>query len=85
MLARMMLSESNVLILDGPTNHLDLESIQSVNNGLIKFAGTVLFSSHDQQFIQTVATQVIEVGVQGIRPFEMPYEEYLGSKLSARV
>ena len=82
MLARMMLSESNVLILDGPTNHLDLESITSVNQGLARFPGTVLFSSHDQQFIQTVATQVIEVGVQGIRQHEMPYEEFITSKLA---
>ncbi len=82
MLSRMMLSESNVLILDGPTNHLDLESITSVNNGLIKFNGTVLFSSHDQQFIQTVANKVIEVGARGVADFEQPYEEYLGRKLA---
>ncbi len=82
MLARMMLSESNVLILDGPTNHLDLESITSVNNSLIRFVGTVLFSSHDQQFIQTVANQVIEVGVQGVNQYGTPYEEYLASTLA---
>jgi ATPase subunit of ABC transporter with duplicated ATPase domains len=81
MLARMMLSESNVLILDGPTNHLDLESITSVNNGLTRFSGTVLFSSHDQQFIQTVANQVIEVGARGVTVYECPYEEYIAGKL----
>jgi ATPase subunit of ABC transporter with duplicated ATPase domains len=85
MLARMMLSESNVLILDGPTNHLDLESITSVNNGLIRFPGTVLFSSHDQQFIQTVANRVIEVGAGGIQDYERPYEEYLTLKSSLSV
>ena len=81
MLARMMLSDSNVVILDGPTNHLDLESITSVNNGLIRFQGTVLFSSHDQQFIQTVASRVIEIGAKGVIDHEHSYEEYLGRKL----
>ena len=79
MLARMMLSESNVLIFDGPTNHLDLESITSVNNSLIRFSGTVLFSSHDQQFNQTVANQVIEIGSQGVRHHEGSYEEYISN------
>lgn len=81
MLSRMMLKEANVVILDGPTNHLDLESIQSVNNALIKFNGTVLFSSHDQQFIQTVANRVIEVGAKGVADHEQPYEEYIAAKL----
>jgi ATPase subunit of ABC transporter with duplicated ATPase domains len=85
MLAKMMLTEANVLILDGPTNHLDLESITSVNNGLIKFTGTVLFSSHDQQFIQTVANRVIEVGAGGVVDFEKPYEEYLTIKETTKV
>ncbi|MGK5085519.1 ATP-binding cassette domain-containing protein [Bdellovibrionota bacterium FG-1] len=80
MLARMMLAESNVLLLDGPTNHLDLESITSVNNGLIRFPGTVLFSSHDQQFIQTVANRVIEVGAKGVTNYDKPYEEYLAQR-----
>lgn len=81
MLSRMMLSDSNVLILDGPTNHLDLESITSVNNGLIRFPGTVLFSSHDQQFIQTIANRVIEVGTRGVTDYEMSYEDFLNLKL----
>lgn len=55
MLSRMMLSHSNVLILDDPTNHLDLESIQSLNDSLIQFKGSVIFTSHDHQFIQTIA------------------------------
>lgn len=82
MLARMMLSESNVLLLDGPTNHLDLESITAVNNGLIKFPGTLLFASHDQEFIRTIANKVIEVGANGIKQFDCPYEEYVtGNKI----
>ena len=81
MLSRMMLTEANVLILDGPTNHLDLESITSVNDGLIRFSGTVLFSSHDQQFIQTIASRVIEVGSKGVSDHDKNYEEYLLQKL----
>ena len=83
MLSRMMLIEANVLILDGPTNHLDLESIQSVNNGLIRFQGTVLFSSHDQQFIQTVANRLIEVGAKGVVDHDKSYEEYITAKTAA--
>ncbi len=82
MLARMMLVDANVLILDGPTNHLDLESIQAVNDALIRFSGTVLFSSHDQQFIQTVATRVIEIGSRGVSDHETTYEQYIAGKLS---
>lgn len=66
MLARMMLSGANVLILDEPTNHLDLESITALNEGLERFKGTVLFSSHDHQFIQTVANRIIEITPEGI-------------------
>ena len=71
MLAKMMLSNSNVLILDGPTNHLDLESITSVNSGLIRFPGTVLFSSNDQEFIRTLANRKIEVGSRGAQDGEL--------------
>lgn len=81
MLSRMMLSNSNVLLLDGPTNHLDLESITSVNNSLIRFPGTVLFSSHDQQFIQTVANRVIEIGAMGIVDHEISYEDFISQKV----
>ncbi|WP_449305992.1 ABC-F family ATP-binding cassette domain-containing protein [Piscibacillus salipiscarius] len=77
MLSRMMLSNANVLILDDPTNHLDLESIQSLNNGLIKFKGSVIFSSHDHQFIQTIANRIIEIKDEGIIDKSMTYEEYL--------
>lgn len=81
MLARMMLVDANVVILDGPTNHLDLESIQAVNNAMTRFSGNVLFSSHDQQFIETVANRVIEVGASGVRDFEQPYSEYIETRI----
>src|SRR5699024_645357 len=58
MLSKMMLSNANVLLLDDPTNHLDLESITAVNNGLIAFKGTILFTSHDHEFLQTIANRV---------------------------
>ncbi len=80
MLARMMLTSANVLILDGPTNHLDLESITAVNNGLIRFPGTVLFASHDHQFNQTIATRVIELTGAGVQNYDMTYDEYLAEK-----
>ncbi|EYE88863.1 heme ABC transporter ATP-binding protein [Fervidicella metallireducens AeB] len=77
MLAKMMLSGANVLVLDEPTNHLDLESITAVNNGLINFTGTVLFTSHDHQFVQTVANRIIEITPNGIMDRQMTYDEYL--------
>ena len=78
MLSRMMLSGANVLILDEPTNHLDLESITAVNNGLINFDGTILFTSHDHQFIQTIANRIIEITPEGtIIDRRMTYDEYL--------
>ncbi|NMM65061.1 ATP-binding cassette domain-containing protein [Clostridium sp. P21] len=80
MLSRMMLSGSNVLILDEPTNHLDLESITAVNNGLINFDGTILFTSHDHQFVQTVANRIIEITPAGIMDRNMSYDEYLESE-----
>lgn len=77
MLSRMMLSNSNVLILDQPTNHLDLESITSVNNGLINFKSNILFTSHDHQFIQTIANRIIEIKPEGFTDRIMTYEEYI--------
>jgi len=77
MLSRMMLSGANVLLLDEPTNHLDLESITALNNGLIDFKGTVLFTSHDHQFIQTVANRIIEITPKGFIDREMMFDEYL--------
>ena len=80
MLAKMMLSGANVLLFDEPTNHLDLESITSVNNGLINFKGTILFVSHDHQFVQTVANRIIEITPKGLIDRQMTYDEYLESE-----
>ncbi len=78
MLSRMMMKEANVIMLDQPTNHLDLESITAVNNGLIDFKGTAVFSSHDHQFIQTVANRIIEIKNDGgIIDKVMTYDEYI--------
>ena len=77
MLSRMMLSGANVLILDNPTDHLDLESITSLNKSLEKFSGTVLFTTHDHEFIQTIATKIIEITPNGILEKEMEFDEYI--------
>ncbi|GIP60341.1 ATP-binding cassette domain-containing protein [Paenibacillus sp. FSL W8-0186] len=80
MLAKMMLNGANVLLFDEPTNHLDLESITALNNGLIDFDGTILFTSHDHQFIQTIANRIIEITPNGIIDRVMTYDEYLESE-----
>ena len=80
MLSRMMLSNSNVLVLDDPTNHLDLESITSVNKGLEKFPGVMLFSSHDHEMIQTLANRIIEITPGGVMDRKTTLEEYLENK-----
>lgn len=80
MLAKMMLSGANVLLLDGPTNHLDLESITAVNEGIQRFKGTVIFTSHDHEFIQTVANRIIELDVTISDDRVMSYEEYIDFK-----
>ena len=80
MVSRMMLKDANLLVLDTPTNHLDLESIQSFNNSLINFGGTVLMSSHDHEFIQTVATRIIELTPNGIIDKLMDYDDYISSE-----
>ncbi|WP_182200820.1 ABC-F family ATP-binding cassette domain-containing protein [Paraliobacillus salinarum] len=80
MLSKMMLSHANVLVLDEPTNHLDLESITSLNNGLIKFKGSILFTSHDQQFINSIANRLIEITPKGIIDKEISYDEYVADK-----
>jgi ATPase subunit of ABC transporter with duplicated ATPase domains len=81
MLSRIMLYGANVLVLDQPTNHLDLESITAVNNGLIDFKGAMLFSSHDHQFIQTIANRIIEIKKDGtIVDMACNYDEFLSQK-----
>lgn len=77
MISRMMLQNANFLLLDEPTNHLDLESITAFNNGLKGFAGSVMFTTHDHEFIQSVANRVIELGPNGMIDKEMPYDEYI--------
>ncbi|MFC5701733.1 ABC-F family ATP-binding cassette domain-containing protein [Cohnella faecalis] len=77
MLSKMMLSGGNVLLLDEPTNHLDLESITALNNGLIDFDGPIIFTSHDHQFMQTIANRIIEVTPNGIIDRMMTFDEYL--------
>ena len=79
MLSKMMLSEPNVVVMDDPTAHLDLESITSLNNGLIDFKGVVIFSSHDHQFINTVANRIVEFTPGGVIDRRMTFEEYLES------
>lgn len=82
MLSKMMLKEANVLLLDDPTNHLDLESIQALNDGLAAFKGAMLFTSHDHQFIQTIANRVIEIQEDGTMIDKMmTYDEYIDWKL----
>ncbi len=81
MISRMMLKNANVLILDTPTNHLDLESIQAFNNTLSSFKGNVLFSSHDHEFIQTVANRVIELTPNGTIDKMMEYDDYITDPL----
>jgi ATPase subunit of ABC transporter with duplicated ATPase domains len=77
MLSKMMLSGSNVLLLEEPTNHLDLESITALNNGLTTYKGAMIFSSHDHQFVQTIANRIIEVTPKGIVDKQMTYDEFL--------
>ena len=77
MLSRMMMKRANILILDEPTNHLDLESIQALNNSLINFKGTVLFTTHDHEFAQTVANRVIELTPKGVIDRHASFDDYL--------
>lgn len=86
MLSKMMLSGANILMLDEPTNHLDLESITALNNGLINFKGSIIFASHDHQFIQTIANRIIEITPNGMIDKATSYDEYLAdNELQKRV
>ncbi|OQX29284.1 MAG: ABC transporter ATP-binding protein [Spirochaeta sp. LUC14_002_19_P3] len=77
LLSKMMLSGANVLILDDPTGHLDMEAITSLNNGLMEFGGVIIFASHDYQFINTIANRIVEFTPNGIIDRRMSFEEYL--------
>ncbi|MDD4375909.1 MAG: ATP-binding cassette domain-containing protein [Clostridia bacterium] len=84
MLSKMMLSGANMLILDQPTNHLDMESITALNNGLIAFKGVLIFSSYDHQFVQTTANRIMEITKDGLIDRKTTYDEYLDQNESAR-
>lgn len=80
MISRMMLENANLMVLDSPTNHLDLESIQAFNNTLTAFKGNILMASHDREFIQTVCNRIIELTPKGIIDKQMDYDDYLTSE-----
>jgi ATPase subunit of ABC transporter with duplicated ATPase domains len=80
MIARMMIRNANVMMLDTPTNHLDLESIQAFNNTLVKFKGNLLMSSHDHEFIQTVCNRVIEFTPKGNIDKLTNYDDYISDE-----
>jgi len=80
MLSRIMIIGANLLIIDEPTNHLDLESITAFNNALINFPGTVLFTSHDHTFTQTVATRIVELTPTGCADKMMTYDDYIANE-----
>lgn len=80
MISRMMIRNANVMILDSPTNHLDLESIQAFNNTLVKFRGNILMSSHDHEFIQTVCNRIIEIGPKGMIDKATEYDNYISDE-----
>ncbi len=80
MIARMMLRNANVMVLDNPTNHLDLESIQAFNNTLTTFKGNVLLASHDHEFINTVCNRIIEITPNGIIDKLMSYDDYISDE-----
>lgn len=80
MLAKMMMHDANVLIFDEPTNHLDLESIQALNQGLMRFPENILFTCHDHQFVQTIANRIIEFTAEGTIDRLSTFDEYLEYK-----
>jgi ATPase subunit of ABC transporter with duplicated ATPase domains len=84
MFSKLMLSGANFLLIDQPTNHLDLESIQAVNDGLIAFRGSLIFTSHDHSFIETVANKVIEITKDGCFSIDLPFDEYLNDEKNSK-
>lgn len=85
MLSKMMLAKANLLLMDEPTNHLDLESITALNNGMSEFKGTLLFTSHDHELVNTVANRIIEITPNGIIDKMMPYDDYLKDEKIAQL
>jgi ATPase subunit of ABC transporter with duplicated ATPase domains len=80
---KLMMSDINVLIMDEPTNHMDMEAIEALNNALKKFDGTLIFVSHDREFVSSLATRVIEICDHEIINFQGTYNEYLSSREAA--
>jgi len=74
---RLMLQTPNVLLMDEPTNHLDMESIESLNQALEEYPGTLIFVSHDREFVSSLATRIIEITENGIQDFHGTYDDYL--------
>ena len=74
---KLMLQKNNVLLMDEPTNHMDMESIESLNTALLEYKGTVIFVSHDREFVSSLATRIIEISAKGVTDYHGTYEEYL--------
>lgn len=85
MLSKMMLAKANLLLMDEPTNHLDLESITALNNGMAEYQGTMLFTSHDHELVNTVANRIVEITPNGIIDKMMPYDDYLADPKIAQL
>ena len=77
---KLILLRPNVLLMDEPTNHMDMESIESLNTALEKFKGTLIFVSHDREFVSSLATRIIEITADGVRDYHGSYEDYLMSQ-----
>ena len=77
-----MMSDANVLIMDEPTNHLDMESIEALNLALEHYEGTLIFVSHDREFVSSLATRIIEIKDQQLNDFQGTYEEYLAQQIA---
>ena len=80
MFVKLMLAKTNVLLMDEPTNHMDMESIESLNTALDKYNGTLFFVSHDREFVSSLATRILDVRAEGIIDFSGNYEDYLASQ-----
>jgi len=83
MFGKLMLQKPNVLLMDEPTNHMDMESIESLNTALLEYKGTLVFVSHDREFVSSLATRIIEIGDKGVTDYHGTYEEYLRDQMAA--
>ena len=80
MFGKLMLAKTNVLLMDEPTNHMDMESIEALNTALDKYNGTLFFVSHDREFVSTLANRILDVRADGIIDYSGNYEDYLASQ-----